>query len=225
MAQGEVVQISDADRKAHEADEAIIDRGLATFVEVGRALMRIRDRRSYLMTHSTFGGYVRERWRFNAPYAYNLMLGAEVIDVLEGAEVEVMPANARVAYELRTLVDEPERLIEAWRKAVAEHGDKPLGREVARIVRGDDGTAPKLDEREADDGGRLPAEVAENMTRDQDVFLKALVDASVRLESAKSVQRAALRDVDPKVARAWGRRVKRLRTIATDLQRAIDRKS
>lgn len=218
------VQLSKADQDAHAADEAIIDAGLATFVEVGRALMRIRDRRSYVLTHSTFGAYIRERWRFNPPYAYNLMLGAEVIDVLEGSAVDVLPANARVAYELRSLLDVPDDLVETWRKALAEHGDRPLGRDVARLVRGDNGDEPHDGEPPDDPNAPLPAELPAEMTRDQDLFLKALVDASVRMESAKALSRSALKDVEPKVARAWARRCKRLRTLATDVQRSLDRK-
>ena len=42
--------------------EAVIERGLRTFVEVGEALLRIRDERLYRETHGTFEDYCRERW-------------------------------------------------------------------------------------------------------------------------------------------------------------------
>lgn len=37
-----------------EENEAIIERGLATFVEVGTALAEIRDNRLYRESHGTF---------------------------------------------------------------------------------------------------------------------------------------------------------------------------
>src|SRR5262245_17581273 len=94
---GEVVAFSDEQRARHAEHERIVDAGLATFIEVGRALLAIRDERTYLITHTAFTTYVRDRFRFNMPYAYNLMAGAEVIDALDEAGVEIKPANARVA--------------------------------------------------------------------------------------------------------------------------------
>jgi len=44
--------------------ETIIERGLATFVEVGTALLDIRRDRLYRETHETFEAYCRERWGF-----------------------------------------------------------------------------------------------------------------------------------------------------------------
>lgn len=219
MTTGEIIEFSAEARSAHASDEAIIDAGLATFVEVGLALMRIRDRRTYLLTHGTFTLYCRDRWRFNAPYAYNLMAGAEVISVLDGAGVDVKPANARVAYELRSLIDEPDKLVSTWRQALVEHGDKPLAREVARTLRGDDARA--LPER----AGPSEPEPDDELTDEQRDFAHGIENATAQLEAAKSAQRLALRDVDPKLARRWSRDVKRLRTIAQDLQRAVDRKT
>ena len=218
MTAGEVLELSEADRRAHAEDEEIIAAGLATFVEVGRALLRIRDRRSYLLTHTAFGPYVRDRWRFNGAYAYNLMAGAEVITVLEG-EVEILPANARVAYELRNLVDQPEELVATWRQALETYGEKPLGREVARVVRGDQpplrGQLPRRTEPEPD---------SSTLTKEQQLFLRALEEITERLELAKRLQEKALADLDGRTRLGWSRRVKRARTMAADLQRALDRK-
>ena len=44
--------------------EQVIERGLATFVEVGEALSEIRDARLYRESHTTFEAYCRERWGF-----------------------------------------------------------------------------------------------------------------------------------------------------------------
>lgn len=42
--------------------EAVAERGLGTYAEVGDALAEIRDRRLYRGTHPSFEAYVRERW-------------------------------------------------------------------------------------------------------------------------------------------------------------------
>lgn len=49
--------------------EAIIERGLPTFIEVGQALAGIRDGRLYCESHGTFEDYCQERWGFTARYA------------------------------------------------------------------------------------------------------------------------------------------------------------
>ena len=52
-----------ADEAAELAEcEERIGRGLATFVEVGEALTRVRDGRLYRTSHRTFEAYLRERW-------------------------------------------------------------------------------------------------------------------------------------------------------------------
>lgn len=50
--------------------EKIVETGLQTFVEVGQALMEIRDSQLYLETHRTFEEYVRARWGWARRTAY-----------------------------------------------------------------------------------------------------------------------------------------------------------
>lgn len=49
--------------------EAIIERNLQSFVEVGLALLEIREQRLYKATHSTFETYCRERWGMSKRHA------------------------------------------------------------------------------------------------------------------------------------------------------------
>ena len=46
--------LSKSENTALAECEAVIERGLATFVEVGRALLHIRDERLYRAAHRTF---------------------------------------------------------------------------------------------------------------------------------------------------------------------------
>jgi VRR-NUC domain len=76
--------------------EAIIERGVQTFVEVGEALMEIRDSRLYKQTHSSFESYLRERWKMSRPRGYQL-IGAAKLSTTVDTPVE----NERQARALR----------------------------------------------------------------------------------------------------------------------------
>ncbi|HCO02541.1 MAG TPA: hypothetical protein DIT48_04100 [Actinobacteria bacterium] len=63
--------------------ESRIERGLITFVEVGLALLEIRDRQLYREAgFGTFDGYCRERWEWSVTRAYQLMDAATVAKAL-----------------------------------------------------------------------------------------------------------------------------------------------
>lgn len=61
--------------------EEVVERGLSTFVEVGNALMEIRDARLYRATHPTFEAYCRERWGFSRSHGYRLIRAAELAEL------------------------------------------------------------------------------------------------------------------------------------------------
>src|SRR5215471_844919 len=63
--------------------ESVIARGLGSFVEVGRALQEIRDRRLYREQHATFEGYCRERFRMTRQHANRTIRAAVVAGILE----------------------------------------------------------------------------------------------------------------------------------------------
>ena len=121
-------------REEHAADEAIIQAGMGVFVEVGHALVRIRERKSYLLTHSTFDEYLADRWGLSYHYAWEVMAAAQAARLIEAQEGLPAPANARVAYELRPLLDEPKRLVAVWRSLI-EDGGRPTAQTVRKAVR------------------------------------------------------------------------------------------
>jgi hypothetical protein len=67
--------------------EAIIQRGLETFIEVGHALEEIRSSRLYRQTYPTFAAYVRDRWAISLSRANQLTLSMRVAENLLGAGV------------------------------------------------------------------------------------------------------------------------------------------
>jgi hypothetical protein len=71
--------------------EHVIERGIKVFVEVGEALISIRDARLYRESHPTFESYCRERWGFSKTHANRLIQGAGVAKNL--APIGVIPQN------------------------------------------------------------------------------------------------------------------------------------
>ena len=65
--------------------ERVIDRGLATFVEVGAALTEIREQRLYKLRdgYSSFEQYCKDRWGFNRQRASQLIQAAAVSTIVD----------------------------------------------------------------------------------------------------------------------------------------------
>jgi hypothetical protein len=107
--------------------EQIIERGIKTFVEVGHALLVIRDQQLYRQDYATFEDYLRQRWDLSRPYAYQLMDASVVVEHLSaGADIvamhgmattdTILPANEAQARPLTSL--SPEQQQEVWKEAV-----------------------------------------------------------------------------------------------------------
>jgi VRR-NUC domain len=107
--------------------EAIIERGVQTFVEVGLALSEIRETRLYREVHATFDDYCRERWDFTDRRARQLIAAAEI-----GTMVPV--ESERQARELAPLRDEPKQLRETWAE-VRENHSEPTAADVRDAVK------------------------------------------------------------------------------------------
>ena len=66
------------DRERFAELERIIEHGLGTFVEVGRALPEIQGRRLYRAAgHRTFADYVAKRWDLLSAHAYRQIEAVE----------------------------------------------------------------------------------------------------------------------------------------------------
>jgi hypothetical protein len=62
--------------------EAVIERGIKTFNQVGSILMAIRDERLYRTEYGTFEDYCRERWGMSKAYAHRMIASSEVVSNL-----------------------------------------------------------------------------------------------------------------------------------------------
>lgn len=110
-----------------ERHEAVIGRGLDTFIEVGTALMAIRDDRLYRVSHRAFEDYCRERWGISRVHAHRLIESASIVNNL--LPIGNTPQTESQARPLARL--EPEQQRAAWEDAVAS---APNGKPTARHV-------------------------------------------------------------------------------------------
>lgn len=74
--------------------EAVIAKGLHTYIEVGRALLDIRDQRLYRATHQTYADYCNERWGMSRQRAYQLIDASQVAtDLSTIVDTSAMPES------------------------------------------------------------------------------------------------------------------------------------
>lgn len=112
--------------------ELVIERGRKAFVEVGAALMEVRERELYRETHGTFEAYCADRWGFSRVHAWRLMEAADVVATLPMGNIPA-PASER---QVRELARAPEAERPAvWQEAVARAGgEAPPARVVADVI-------------------------------------------------------------------------------------------
>jgi hypothetical protein len=108
----------------------------SAFVEAGKALKELRDRRLYRSTHKTFEEYCKDRFGYSRRQPYLLMDAAVVFDNLKekcDPMDHILPTNER---QVRPLINlKPSQQQKVWRQAVKEAGGKtPSGRIVQSIV-------------------------------------------------------------------------------------------
>lgn len=115
--------------------EAVIEQGLGTFVEVGNALLAIREDRQYIEAgFPNFEAYCQRRWNFSRQTGYDLMQTAAVAQLVQ--EVGQQPSR-EAARELAPLRAEPEKVKAAWAESVELHGPTPTAAQVREVVQGD----------------------------------------------------------------------------------------
>ena len=118
------------ERHVLEELEGIVGRGITTFIEVGRALAEIRDRRLYRDSQDTFEAYCRELWELGRTRAYQLIDAAAVSTTVDIDP----PRNEAQARELVPLKADEAEVVEAWRAARAEAEEHGVAL-TAKIVR------------------------------------------------------------------------------------------
>ena len=105
--------------ESHELErcEVVIKQGLKTFIEVGQALMTIREKRLYRISFKTFEDYCIEKWSFKRTHVYQLIEASSVIINLS-AMANILPQSERQTRPLTGL--EKDVQIAVWNDVVHE---------------------------------------------------------------------------------------------------------
>ncbi|WP_375512099.1 hypothetical protein [uncultured Nostoc sp.] len=105
------------------------------FVEAGKALIELRDRRLYRSTHKTFDEYCLDRFGYNHSRSYQLIDAAIVLENLQKCPqiVDIFPTAEGQVRPMTKL--KPQEQQEVWLMAVEEAGAKvPTGRIVKDVM-------------------------------------------------------------------------------------------
>src|SRR3954468_15009600 len=116
--------------KSFKQLELVIERGLHTFVEVGQALLEIRDRKLYRAEYPTFEEYCKQRWGWSKSHVNRQIDAAGVIQNL--TPIGVIPQHESQARPLTSLPPDDQRA--AWEAAVAANGPQPTAKQILTEV-------------------------------------------------------------------------------------------
>lgn len=94
------LSLSNQEQLIFDAQERIISEGLATFRDVGIALMTIADGRLYRANFNTFADYCKARWGFSVSTAYNRIKAVRDAEVRDVPQIESsVPTNPTISPE------------------------------------------------------------------------------------------------------------------------------
>jgi hypothetical protein len=197
-------QLDVAERARLQELESIVEQGLQTFYEVGKALNEIMVQKLYRETHKTFEGYCLEKWHIARRTAYQFIEAALVMENL-CASAHILPRKENQVRPLAKL--SPELQIQIWQEAVESSPNGiPTGAAVKRLVedrfpssgsglRGKD-DASEL-EKLRSDNQRLREQIREqNRERDRRAAAVALELEQLRAENRQLKAQLRQRDKD-----------------------------
>jgi hypothetical protein len=119
--------------------EEVIERGLDSFIEVGNALLIIREERLYKDDYDDFKTYCQERWDTSDRHAHRLIDSAEVMQNIGTDQIGQsgpLPSQQLKESQVRPLVAlPPSDQRKAWEGAVkSSKNGKPTAKQVADSV-------------------------------------------------------------------------------------------
>jgi hypothetical protein len=194
--------------------ESIVEHGLQTFYEVGKALDEIREQKLYRETHKTFEAYCQDKWGITRRRAYQFIDAAEI---MENLCTNVHNSQIK-EYQIRPLRGLPPELqLEIWQEAVASSlNGMPTGAAVQRLVEqrfpaNGNGRTPKDSASEVEklrsDNKQLREQIREqNRERDRRAAAVALELEQLRAENRQLKAELLQRDKDWEVRLAVERR-------------------
>ena len=221
-------QLDVTERARLEELESIVEKGLQTFYEVGKALDEIREQKLYRETQKTFEAYCQDKWGIARRTADRFIGAARVMENLRPMGLK-SPANERQVRPLTGL--SPELQLEIWQEALESSPNGiPTGAAVQRLVEqrfpslgsgrtGKDG-ASEL-EKLRSDNQRLREQIREqNRERDRRAASVALELEQLRAENRQLKAELLQRDKDWEV-RLAAERIKIRKEVRVQLREEI----
>ena len=114
--------------------EEVIERGLDSFIEVGNALLQIREGRLYRDDYDNFETYCQERWEMCGRRAHQLIDSAKVIANIQTEPLVQLPSSERAIRPLVSLPAVQQRQVWEAASAAAKKPGKPTAAEVRAAV-------------------------------------------------------------------------------------------
>lgn len=125
-------------------EEEIIERGFATFMEVGFALARIQEHQKYIPDYSTFEVYMKGRWGWSKRHGYRQIKAAEIGQLLSSVTDRSLPkptheTQVRHLGRLEKIQDfSPTVWVSAWEDACylakEDERPRPMEKDVKYVV-------------------------------------------------------------------------------------------
>jgi len=106
--------LTEAERLRLEKCEAIIQHGLETFLQVGQALLEIRNERLYRAGYLSFETYCRDKWQLSRSHVHRIIEASEVMYNLMPLGIEHLPDNEKQVRPLTRLAADDQRMV--WNK-------------------------------------------------------------------------------------------------------------
>ena len=107
-----------ANRKRFEGDAAIVDKGMGTFLEVGEALARIKESRSYKAAgYATFEACCRERFGWSRQHGYRVIAAATQARSLPAPDMTPVGDKPAVSEYAMRKQREPAERVRSFSKA------------------------------------------------------------------------------------------------------------
>jgi len=132
----DIIPLSQAEKKALNRHEAVIEKDMVGFVAVGEALKQINEGRLYRETHDTFDEYCTKRWEFARQRAYQLINAATAAENVYNC-LQIRPTRES---HVRPLIGlKPEIQIQVWETATAQAkaDDRRITAELVKGIRDD----------------------------------------------------------------------------------------
>jgi len=221
-------QLDVAERARLQELESIVEHGLQTFYEVGKALDEIREQKLYRETHKTFEAYCQQKWGMARQTANRFIGAARVMEILEpiGSKIPTKESQIRPLAQLP-----PELQIQIWQEAVESSPNGiPTGAAVKRLVEerfpsDGSGREPKDSVSELEklrsDNQRLREQIREqNRERDRRSAAVALELEQLRAENRQLKAELLQRDKDWEV-RLAAERIKIRNEVRAELREEI----